>query len=622
MRFTRRIRIKKVMAPTVVILIALASWVAGAVPASAATVTSLSPQSGPVGTSVSIAGHGFTGALDVKFGNMSVGAGGFVVNSNVSITATVPTGATSGKVSVVAANNTTATSADDFIVTSGASASISSFAPSCGPVGTSVTINGTNFTGATAVAFGGTSASYAVNSSLTITATVPGGAASGKISVTGADSVTVSSSANFTVTSNVAATISSFNPTSGPVGTSVAITGTNLCGASAVTFDATAAPGFTVDSNTQITATVPSGATTGKIGVTTPVNTATSATDFTVTNPSGPTITSFTPNFGLAGTKVTITGTNFTLATQVMIGSKADPAFTVISNTQITATVQNGAHSGPVSVTTPNGTATSATDFTVGSAPAPQITSFLPISGPVGTKVTITGTGFTGATAVDFNGALDPTFKIDSDTQISATVPATASTGKISVTGPGGTGSSSADFVVTSPFISSSSPAAGPWGTQVVLTGGTLTGATSVKFNGTTATFTVNSGTQITATVPNGATTGPISVTTPAGTGISADPFTIKHLRSISLSLSGKLRASGAVSVTDGTAACASTVPVKIQHRVNRHWRTVGTGTTSSTGSYSLRVANDSGKYRARATKTTLANGDVCVKAKSAVVFH
>ena len=619
---TSRIRIKKVSAPIVVAFTALAWLVVWAVPASAASITSFSPQSGPVGTSVSISGHGFTGALDVKFGSTSVGAGGYTVNSNVSITATVPVGAHTGKVSVVDASSTTVTSADDFIVTSGASASISSFTPSCGPVGTSVTINGTNFTGATAVAFNGTAASYTVNSSLKITATVPGGAATGKISVTGADAVMVSSAANFTVTGNVAASISSFSPTSGPVGTAVTITGTNLCGASAVTFNATAAQVFAVDSNTQITATVPSGATTGKIGVTTPVNTATSATDFTVTNPTGPTISSFTPNFGSAGTKVTITGTNFTGATQVMIGSKADPAFVVVSNTQVTATVQNGAHSGPVTVTTPSGTATSATDFTVGSAPAPQITSFLPVSGPVGTKVTITGTGFTGATAVDFNGAADPTFKIDSDTQISATVPATATTGKISVTGPGGTGTSSADFVVTSPFIASFTPTIGPWGTQVVITGGNLTGATSLKFNGTTAAFTVNSGTQITATVPNGATTGPISVTTPTGTGSSADPFTIKHLRSISLSLRGKLRASGAVSVTDGTAACAATVPVRIQHRVNGKWRTVGTGTTSSTGSYSIRVAKGSGKYRARAPKSTLANGDVCGKAKSAVVFH
>ncbi|HXL47501.1 MAG TPA: Ig-like domain-containing protein, partial [Xanthobacteraceae bacterium] len=60
---------------------------------------------------------------------------------------------------------------------------ITSFTPSSGPVGTSVTISGTNFTGATAVLFNGTSASYTVTSATAITATVAAGATTGPISV-------------------------------------------------------------------------------------------------------------------------------------------------------------------------------------------------------------------------------------------------------------------------------------------------------------------------------------------------------------------------------------------------------------------------------------------------------
>src|SRR6267142_1545128 len=75
---------------------------------------------------------------------------------------------------------------------------IASFAPSSGPVGTSVTINGTKFTGATAVRFNGTSASFTVNSASAITATVPAGAATGPISVTTAGG-TASSAGSFTV---------------------------------------------------------------------------------------------------------------------------------------------------------------------------------------------------------------------------------------------------------------------------------------------------------------------------------------------------------------------------------------------------------------------------------------
>ena len=77
--------------------------------------------------------------------------------------------------------------------------------------------------------------------------------------------------------------------------------------------------------------------------------------------------------------------------------------FTVKSATAIQATVPAGATTGPMSVTTPGGTATSATNFTV-TASAPTITSFAPTSGPAGTSVTISGTNFTGATAVAFNG--------------------------------------------------------------------------------------------------------------------------------------------------------------------------------------------------------------------------
>jgi hypothetical protein len=77
------------------------------------------------------------------------------------------------------------------------------------------------------------------------------------------------------------------------------------------------------------------------------------------------------------------------------------------------------------------------------------------------------------------------------------------------------------------PTVASFTPTSGPAGTSVTITGSGFTGATAVTFNGTSATFTVNSGTQITATVPTGATTGPIAVTTPAGAGASTASFSV-----------------------------------------------------------------------------------------------
>lgn len=77
------------------------------------------------------------------------------------------------------------------------------------------------------------------------------------------------------------------------------------------------------------------------------------------------------------------------------------------------------------------------------------------------------------------------------------------------------------------PSISSFSPTSGAVGTSVTISGANFTGATAVKFNGTSASYTVNSASQITATVPSGATSGPISVTTPSGSATSSSSFTV-----------------------------------------------------------------------------------------------
>jgi PKD repeat protein len=168
---------------------------------------------------------------------------------------------------------------------------IRSFDPTSGPVGTSVTITGTDLTGATSVAFNGTPAGFTVQSASSIIASVPAGATSGPLTVTTA-SGTGTSASPFTVTVAPAPTIGSFTPTSGPAGTSVDILGTSFTGASAVTFNGAPAS-FTVNSDSELHATVPSGATTGQIAVTTASGTATSSSSFTVV-PDTPPSAAFT----------------------------------------------------------------------------------------------------------------------------------------------------------------------------------------------------------------------------------------------------------------------------------------------------------------------------------------
>lgn len=242
--------------------------------------------------------------------------------------------------------------------------------------------------------------------------------------------------------------------------------------------------------------------------------------------PDAPKLDSFTPTMGAAGTPVTITGSMFTGATSVNFNGTS-ASFSVDSDTEISTSVPVGATTGPITVTTDKGTGTSTSDFTVTSG-GPIILSFAPTMGPVGTPVTLMGTGFTGANNVSFNGT-SATFMVDSDMQISTSVPAGATTGPISVTTPEGTGESSSDFTVTSggPIITSFNPTMGPVGTPVTITGTGFTGATDVAFNGTSATFTLVSDTQIDTTVPVGATDGPISVTTPQGTGVSSSDFDV-----------------------------------------------------------------------------------------------
>ena len=493
---------------------------------SAPTVTAFNPTAGLVGASVVITGTNFTGATSVKFNGTA--ATPFSVDNDGQITTTVPSGASSGTVSVTTGNGT-GTSTVTFTV---GAPTVTNFTPAGGPVATSVTITGTNFGGSqgtSLVKFNGTTAIGVTNwSDTSITVPVPAGAATGTVSVT-TPAGTGTSANSYTV--GTVPVVSNFTPAGGPVGTTVTITGTSFGasqGTSTVNFNGTAAPGATW-SDTSITVAVPAGASSGSISVITPTGTGTSANSFTVG--AAPTVTSFNPLGGPVGTSVTITGTNFG-ATQgtgtVKFGATQATTVGPWGATSITATVPAGAASGPISVTTATGTGASATNFTVGSGPT--VTSFAPTAGLVGSSVVITGTSFTGATAVKFNGTAAITFSVDTDLQITATVPAGATSGVISVTTGAGTGNSANPFTVGAPTVTNFTPAGGQTGTSVTVTGtnfGSPQGTSVLKFNGIQATINTWSDTSITATVPGGAITGTVAVTTGAGTGTSASSFVV-----------------------------------------------------------------------------------------------
>ncbi len=266
-------------------------------------------------------------------------------------------------------------------------------------------------------------------------------------------------------------------------------------------------------------------------------------------------------------------------------------------------------------------------------AAAPLVVVFLPVTGPTGTSVTITGTGFADssvANGVAFNGAAAPSFSVDSDTQITANVPVGAMTGPVTVTDGEGTGASAVDFVVTPsppPTVLLFAPSSGPIGTAITITGTGYIGTSAVTFNGRPASFDVTSDTEIVATVRKRTTTGPVSVTTPGGTGTSPTDFTVtppaSHARSVSLRLRLHLVATGRVVAAGSFDACEVGVIVKIQRRGPNGWHGLGRDATGGRARYREHVGDRPGRYRTVVPRRLVNGGqDLCLRAVSPVRTH
>ncbi len=158
-----------------------------------------------------------------------------------------------------------------------------------------------------------------------------------------------------------------------------------------------------------------------------------------------------------------------------------------------------------------------------GAPPFVQLVTRWAIPGQV---IQILGQGLSTTTQVTFGAAL-ASFNVVSDTFVTAIVPANGTTGFVTVTTATGFVQSNRKFFVV-PAITAFTPTSGPVGTQVAITGVGFLGTTAVRFGSIKATtFTVNSETSITATVPTGAVTGKIQVTTAGGTGTSTSVFTV-----------------------------------------------------------------------------------------------
>lgn len=158
---------------------------------------------------------------------------------------------------------------------------------------------------------------------------------------------------------------------------------------------------------------------------------------------------------------------------------------------------------------------------------APFISLVTPVySGAEGTVVEILGQGFTSKSVVKFGGVAATAMEQTGGTFIEAKIPTGALTGDITVT-TGSTTLSTLSVYKIKPTLKSFTPSSGPVGTPVTIDGTGLTQASKVTFNGTTASFTVDSDSEITATVPAEATSGKIEITTKGGSAISSTRFTV-----------------------------------------------------------------------------------------------
>jgi len=288
---------------------------------------------------------------------------------------------------------------------------------------------------------------------------------------------------------------------------------------------------------------------------------STPALPFTISTPPDPTTTTLVPDSKVAGQgtfTLTVNGGNFVDGVSQVRWNGNLKTTHYTSTTVLTADIPASdiATDGIANVTVRNPLAavpdsTPALPFTINAPPVPTTTGLSPTSktaGEAGFTLTVDGTNFVdGLSMVRWNGSARTTTCV-SGTQLTAAIPASdiATAGTVPVTVLNGASESNAQtFTInaqTTPAITSVDPPSGPPGTQVTITGNNFgdsrgagkgksgKGASYVSFNGVNATLYESwSNTKIVCSVPEGATAGPVTVVTGAGTSNADKIFTVSY---------------------------------------------------------------------------------------------
>lgn len=483
------------------------------------TITSLSPSHASPGALVSLTGANFNGTTAVTFNGAL--AFSWTLVSATQIDAVVPANATSGPIQVTSAAGSGASST--FTVDAAQPPTITTFAPSVLTPGLEVTLTGTHFVGVTQVLFNGVSASaFTIVSDTQIKATAPAGLSLGAISVVNPGGT--GSSSNYLVGSSFQVFLNTGFEQASPViwqGDTGIIQGApgtsnpDVVPHGGTLFAWIAGYGSVASDQISQDVYVPSTALAAKATFWLKV----------VTAETGSTIKDTLTVSALSTTNAVLA----TLLTKSNLDAGAYTAYTVDLLPYKGQIVRLSFKSQE--------DATNATSFALDDVSAqimvaspsdlkPVITTFTPTSGNAGeATVQITGGNYFGVTGVSIGG-VGATYTLTDGTRLSATVPATAALGSapLSITNAQGAGTSApANFTVTTgvPTIRRVDPAQGPVGTPVVITG-TYLGSASLTLNGQAITPATLAAGQITFTVPVGATSGNLVITTPGGTASHA----------------------------------------------------------------------------------------------------
>lgn len=431
-------------------------------PKNPVTASGFVPRAGVVGTAVTISGTGFDQRTKVYVGGKIVPK--LMSVTPVAISFAFPPRFGDGTIEI---RQPTQPAINLGKFTVDVAPKITKFRPLFGPVGTRVEIEGAAFAAADQVNLGAVNVQILERSDARLVAVIPPNATTGKFSVFRGGAPVAVAKQTFTVVLP-SPTITSFTPTSGPPGTVVKVLGTNFSADDRVYLGGLQMPvqtrgaGFVdvvVPLNAKLSA---------PLSVKTVHGTGVSAQPFMVVLP--PQIFRFAPMAGAPASQVQLLGRAFLPTDEVRLGDK--PA-TIVNRSEVvlTVTVPANAPSAPWNVVR-GGTVVASSKAPFSVTVAPTIAGFSPEAGAPGTKVTITGTGFSPDTKVLYGQQEVRPSARGGETQLFVYVPANATTQPFVVSNRGGTATSAKPFTVqTASTVDLVAPLFGPVGSKVTITG-------------------------------------------------------------------------------------------------------------------------------------------------------